>query len=315
MARTNRPLAWALGSALLALPALAQTPAMAAEEQGSGPYPALLEERASLPDHVVYRPQNLAAIGRDKLGIYVFGNGACSKDGTGARNHLLEIASRGYVVIAPGTIPPPKPAVAPPPASPAAGAAPQGMPSGRLQAPTPASALTQAIDWAIAENARKDSPFYGRIATDQVAVSGWSCGGIQALDVASDPRVTTVVVMNSGYFPDGRSPIEGLVSDKGLLGKLHGSVLYVLGGTSDIAYGNGTDDFQRIGGLPAAMVNIPVGHGGTYMQPHGGVAAELVTAWLDWRLKGRADASAKFTGPACLYCKDSRLTLERKGFD
>jgi len=46
VARTNRPLAWALGSALLALPALAQTPAMAAEEQGSGPYPALLEERA-----------------------------------------------------------------------------------------------------------------------------------------------------------------------------------------------------------------------------------------------------------------------------
>ena len=323
MARTNLPLALMLAAALPALSVVPALPASAQPtpaEQGSGPYPALFEERPALPAHVVYRPRDLAAVPACGLGIYVFGNGACSTDGTMARNHLLEIASRGYIVIAPGTIPPPKPAMAapPPPAQPAgAGAAPanQGMPRGRLSAPTPASSLTEAIDWAIAENARKDSPFHGKIATDQVAVSGWSCGGIQALDVASDPRVKTVVVMNSGYFPDGTSPIDNLVSDKSLLARLHGSVLYVLGGKEDIAYGNGTDDFARINHLPAAMINIPVGHGGTYGQPHGGLAAELVTAWLDWRLKGRADAGAKFTGPDCAYCKDSRFTLERKHFD
>ena len=316
MARTGTPLALALAAALMAIPAHAQPPAEA-QELGSGPYPALMEERASLPAHVIYRPRDLASLGSQKLGIYAFGNGACSKDGTGARNHLLEIASRGYIAIAPGTIPPPKPAVTAPPAPPpvAAGAAPQGLPPGRLQAPTPASSLTEAIDWAIAENARKDSPFYHRIATDQVAVSGWSCGGIQALDVAADPRVKTVVVMNSGYFPDGQSPIDGLLSDKGLLAKLHSPTLYVLGGPTDIAYGNGTDDFRRIDRVPAALVNIPVGHGGTYMQPHGGVAADVVTAWLDWRLKGRTDAGRKFTGPACAYCSDPRFTLERKRFD
>ena len=319
MIRSRLPLALVLAAALGALPASAQTPA--ATEQGSGPYPSVMEERPSLPAHVVYRPQNLAAVGKGKLGIYVFGNGACSKDGTGARNHLLEIASRGYVAIAPGTIPPPKPAVATPPPAPrpATGAAPAaptgGMPAGRLSAPTPASSLTEAIDWVIAENARKDSPFYGKIATDQVAVSGWSCGGIQALDVAADPRVKTVVVMNSGYFPDGQSPIDNLVSDKSLLAKLHGSVLYVLGGKEDIAFGNGTSDYARITGLPAALVQIPVGHGGTYMQPHGGVAAEVVTAWLDWKLKGDAAAGRKFTGADCAYCRDPRFTLERKGFD
>ena len=316
MIRCSIQLALAL-AAMSALAAQAQPPVA---EQGSGPYPALMEERTSLPAHVVYRPKDLGAVGKGKLGIYVFGNGACSKDGTGARNHLLEIASRGYIAIAPGTIPPLKPAAAPtppppPPAPPPPGAAPQGLPPGRLQAPTPASSLTEAIDWAIAENGRKDSPFYGRIATDQVAVSGWSCGGIQALDVASDPRVRTVVVMNSGYFPDGQSPIDGLVSDKSRLATLHGSVLYVLGGPTDIAYGNGTDDFRRIDHLPAALVNIPVGHGGTYMQPHGGVAAEVVTAWLDWKLKGDAAAGRKFTGPACAYCTDPRLTIERKRID
>ena len=319
VARTNLPLALMLAAALPVLSVVPALPASAqTAEQGSGPYPALFEERPSLPAHVVYRPKDLAAVPARGLGIYVFGNGACSTDGTMARNHLLEIASRGYVAIAPGTIPPPKPAVAtpPPPAQPA-GARPanQGMPPGRLSAPTPASSLTEAIDWAIAENARTDSPLYGKIATDQVAVSGWSCGGIQALDVAADPRIKTVVVMNSGYFPDGQSPIDNLVSDKSLLAKLHGSVLYVLGGKEDIAYGNGTSDFARINHLPAAMINIPVGHGGTYGQPHGGLAAELVTTWLEWQLKSRGDAGAKYSGPDCAYCKDSRFTLERKRFD
>ena len=82
------------------LPAAAEAP-----ERGTGPYPALFEEQAGLPDHVVYRPADLNALGREKLGIYVFGNGACSADGTSSRNHLLEIASHGYLVIASGVIP------------------------------------------------------------------------------------------------------------------------------------------------------------------------------------------------------------------
>jgi hypothetical protein len=103
-------------------------------------------------------------------------------------------------------------------------------------------------------------------------------------------------------------------SDKALLKTLHGSVLYILGGPTDIAYPNGTDDYRRLDTIPAAMVNIPVGHGGTYMQPHGGVGAEVVTAWLDWKLKGTKAAGARFTGPACGLCNDPRLTLERKNF-
>jgi len=49
----------------------------------------------------------------------------------------------------------------------------------------------EAIDWAMSENGGKDSPFCARIATDQIAVSGWSCGGLQALINAGDPRVKT----------------------------------------------------------------------------------------------------------------------------
>lgn len=286
------------------------TPTPAPSSTGSGPYPAFYEEVASLPSHVVYRPRDLQALGRTKLPVYVWGNGGCSADGTSSRNHLLEIASHGYLVIAAGTIPKGPPAVRPavPPAPDGAARA----PAGPLPAATPTSLLSDAIGWAIRENGRGGSPFYGRIASDRIAVSGWSCGGLQALNVAPDPRVKTAVLMNTGFFTGGASPITGIANDKATLAKLHTPVLYVLGGPKDIAYANGMDDFGRISGLPAAVINIPVGHTGTYFEPNGGLAAQLVTSWLDWQLKGDKTARQRFTGPNCGYCNDGRFTIERK---
>ena len=92
---------------LLSAPALAQDPNFEAQKRipdtpGSGPYPALMEIDSALPDHVVYRPADLAAVGEGKLGVFVWGNGACADDGASARLHLSEIASHGYLAIAPG---------------------------------------------------------------------------------------------------------------------------------------------------------------------------------------------------------------------
>jgi hypothetical protein len=303
MSKTSLALAAMIAAS--ALPQVTLGQSGAASPAGTGPYPAIYEEVPGLPAHVVYRPADLGALGTTKLGVYVFGNGGCSADGLSSKNHLLEIASHGYLAIAPGAIPEAgKPL--PPPAQPA---------SGKLPAPTPAKALREALDWAVAENGRSASSLRGRIATDEIALSGWSCGGLQALQNAGDPRVKSVVIMNSGIFVDGSNPIEGIEVDKGLLKTLHGSILYVLGGPTDIAYPNGTDDFRLITGLPAALVNIPVGHGGTFAEPNGGLAAQVVTAWLDWQLKGRPEAARQFRGKDCGYCKDPRLGLERKQLD
>jgi dienelactone hydrolase len=312
MTTTRFPLALALAAGALvslAQGACAQTAGgvevATPSPAGTGPHPAIYEERSTLPRHVVYRPAELAALGESRLGIYVFGNGGCSADGTSARNHLLEIASHGYLAIAPGIIPgsgrtPPTPGP---------------RPSGRLSADTPVEALREAIDWAIAENGRQGSPLYGRIATDQVAVSGWSCGGLQALLTATDPRVKTSVIMYSGIFNDGGNPIEGIEVDKTLLGRIHGSVLYVLGSPTDMAYPNGMDDYRRISGRAAAVVNIPVGHGGTFAEPNGGLGAQVVTAWLNWQLRGEGEGARRFRGNDCGYCTDPRLTMERKNIE
>ena len=73
---------------------------------------------------------------------------------------------------------------------------------------------------------------------------------------------------------------------KDVLATLHTPTIYILGGPKDIAYANGMDDFARITHVPVAVANLPVGHGGTYIEPNGGAAASVAVSWLDWQLRG-----------------------------
>ena len=283
------------------------------DNPGTGPYPAMKEEVASLPHHVIYRPRDLAALGKQKLGVVAWGNGGCSADGASTRFPLLEEASHGYLVIASGRIlsgpgTPPRPAPVRPPGSAPASSAPRQLPPPQ----TKASDLTDAIDWALAENQRAGSAYYHRIDPKQIAVSGWSCGGLQALTAAQDPRVRTAVLQNTGIFISGPSAIPGMDLSKSELAKLHTPVLYILGGPTDIAYANGMDDFKRIEHIPVAVANIATGHGGTYFQPNGGVVAQVAVSWLQWQLRGDKEAAARFVGKDCGLCKDPSWTLEKK---
>jgi dienelactone hydrolase len=284
---------------------------------GSGRYPATKEMVASLPNHVVYRPADLSRIGRGKLGVLAWGNGGCSPDGAGGRLHLAEIASHGYVAIASGSIlsgpgaPPhdPMPMPMPPAGTPPGPGAPGfAVPP----AATNAESLREAIDWALAENSRPGSPYFGRINPKWIAVSGWSCGGLQALQIAADPRVHAVIIHNSGIFPGGANPIPGMDISKQALRALHTPVLYILGGPTDIAYANGMDDFTQINNVPVMVANLNVGHGGTFMEANGGRAASVAASWLDWQLKGDAQAGKRFIGRDCGLCRDPDWTVQRK---
>jgi hypothetical protein len=276
---------------------------------GTGRYPALKEEVASLPDHVIYRPADLTKLGKEKLGVLAWGNGGCSADGAGGRFHLAEIASHGYLAIATGKI-------LSGPGAPPHAQLPMPAPGGAIPPPaTKAASLTEAIDWTLKENARSGSPYFGRINPNWVAVSGWSCGGLQALQIAADPRVHAVIIHNSGIFSAGANPMVGMDITKAALTKLHTPVIYILGGPTDIAYANGEDDFKRIEHVPAMVANLDVGHGGTFLQPNGGPAASVAVSWLDWQLKGDTQAAKRFTGPQCGLCGDPAWKVERKRLD
>jgi len=275
---------------------------------GTGPYPALKEIDPSLSDHVVYRPRDLAAMKDRKLAVLVWGNGGCRDDGASARHHLAQIASYGYLAIAPGRILSGPGATPPPP-----GRSTDGGVETRLAVATSYTDVLAGIDWAVAENSREGSPYKGRIDTAKIAVAGHSCGGLQAIQAGADPRIKTVIVHNSGVFTDGTNPIRGMSVDKSILNKLHTPVLYVLGGKLDVAWVNGSDDYRRITHVPVAMLDAPVGHGGTFRETNGGDVARFSIDWLEWQLRGDKQAAKTFTGADCGLCRDPKWKLERKG--
>lgn len=277
---------------------------------GTGPYPAVKEVDPRFPGHVVYRPRDLTALGTRKLGVMAWGNGGCRSDAARQRLHLLEVASHGYLVVAPG-------AIESGPGTAAQRPAPidlrSGPPTEKIK--TTAADVAAGIDMALAENVREGGRYFGRIDPAHVAVSGTSCGGLQALMVAGDPRIKAVIVHNSGVFKDGSNPIKGITVDKSLLRKLHTPVLYILGGPGDVAFPNGSDDFDKIDHVPAVLASIDVGHGGTFREPNGGRVASVAVDWLAWQLRGDQTAGKRFTGTPCGLCLEPGWTVRRKKID
>ena len=268
-----------------------------------GPYAVTVETDSSLPTHTIYRPIDLAAV-KGKLPIVAWGNGACANSSERFIPFLTKIASHGFLVVAIG------PKDAPPLVLNAAPG--QGAP---IAAPkTTAHQLIDAIDWAQAQNA-KAGPYKGRIDTGAVAVMGQSCGGLQAIEASSDPRVKTTVVWNSGVIVDQTGLPKLSNATKDSLKAYHAPVAYFIGGPVDVAYPNAKDDFARITTVPVFMGNLNVGHGGTYRHVNGGWFGEVGEAWLAWRLKGDKAAGKLFAGPKCGLCVAPEWKIEKKNMD
>jgi hypothetical protein len=149
---------------------------------GTGQYKAILMGEPGLPTHAIYRPRDLRPFGgRNLLPIVAFGNGGCRNTSGEFRNFLSDVASQGFLVVAIG---------------PAGNAVVMG--SEERTNTTAASQLLDAVTWATAENARAGSAYFQKLDVTKVAVSGQSCGASQAIEVSSDPRVTTTIALNQG---------------------------------------------------------------------------------------------------------------------
>lgn len=275
---------------------------------GSGPFKAIMAEAASLPAHTIYRPKDLAALGDRKLPIVAWGNGGCVDNGSSFRWFLTEIASYGFLVIANGPI-------GADPMIPRIPLPPLHMPApGSLPPPaTHTSQLLEAIGWARAENRRASSPLHDRIAPDEIAVMGQSCGGVQAIEAARDPRVRTAMIWNSGLLPAPTAMGGGKTMDKSDLAALHIPVAYISGDAQDIAFENANDDFARLSRIPVFRgYERGVSHMGTYWEPNGGEFSGVAVAWLLWQLRGDQRAGRMFEGRDCGLCVDPRWVVKKK---
>jgi dienelactone hydrolase len=323
--------------AILGCAGFAQTPPAAQRESsvppvlpaatplGTGPLKAIMEVDPTLPKHTVYRPNDMSAVGASRLPIMAWGNGACSANGNSFRVFLTEIASNGYLIIANGPIGPDS-AQFPPTMAPKSKTVPEGArapakpPVARGVTFTPQTTtaqLLEAIDWAIAENSRQGSRYYGKLDTTKIAVAGMSCGGVQAIEASVDPRIKATIVANSGLMAEPTTMSgSGKPVPKESLNLMHAPVLYMSGDESDIAYANANDDFDKISHIPVFRAyQKGIGHGGTYHDADGGTFGKVTLAWLDWQLKGDKEAAKMFHGAACGLCSGSQWVIRKKKID
>jgi hypothetical protein len=318
----------------------------------TGPYAVVIEHDPGLATHTIYRPAELTM---DEHPVLVWGEGGCANNGLMFPEYLSEIASYGFVVIAdgpPGSTGAGRggpndpgvtgarqggaPGAAPGGAAPAPraggpggqaraggppGDAPAGAGGGRAGGgPGPGAGnamvngtdLVAAIDWLADQADTRRNRFRNKVDVENVAAMGMSCGGLMSYGASNDPRVATVGIWNSGLFPDEANAN----ANADIYNGIHGSVIIVTGGESDIAYANGKRDFEV---MPASVptfygVYPSVGHGGTYNQDNGGPYGIAAVAWLKWQLMGDTSAAGRgfFVGPNCGICGDSNWKIDSR---
>ena len=231
--------------------------------------------------------------------LVVWSNGGCRPANSLFITTLMLLAARGFIVVADG--------------------APEAPSDAATGSPHPQRVI-EAIDWATtSEDARRQ--FQNRSDPTKIAVMGQSCGGLEALGAAKDPRVGSTVSLNIGLY-SGPDPVGGLSRD--LLRLLHGPVLFIHGGPADTVGQNSIENYALVD-LPAALVSNPAGgharlfYGIPVGQPDDGkiiLVEETVTIlvqWLDFTLNGNRTAMEYFVGPGGLS-EVPGWTIETKNF-
>jgi dienelactone hydrolase len=261
----------------------------------AGPYDTTMEPIAGSPRLALYRPAKLDAFPKkDTLPVVVWGNGGCALDSKQFGGYLKTIASHGYLVVT------------------------TASPEGANPARATADDLKAALDWSQAEAVRSGSPLAGKIDKAHVAVMGVSCGGFLTVALASDPRVSTIGVFNSGVSP----PAAGGDANRGggaafpttdALAKIHTPTLYLNGGEPDFMMATSKANFDAISNQPIFYGSRSnAGHSATYFHPGGGEFANVTVAWLDWQLKGNKKASEMFVGDKCGLCTNPNWETHSK---
>jgi hypothetical protein len=257
-----------------------------------GPYAIVAEPTFGAPGHVLVRPANLDEFPKKgSLPVIAWGNGGCAIDSKGFMGFMETVASHGFLLI--GT-------------APVEGAAPRQANVDDLRG---------AIDWAEKENRREGSPLFGKIAMDQVAAMGSSCGGFLSIEVGADPRVKTIGVFNSGVTRvDPSLPPRFPIPDVAALSKLHGPVLLVNGHDTDFMQETSANTYAWLERKPAFYgARRGAGHSATFFHPGGGEFANVAWNWAAWQLKGDKGAAKMFTGRDCGLCQDPNWEVKSKG--
>ncbi|MEN9706401.1 MAG: hypothetical protein RLZZ393_2280 [Pseudomonadota bacterium] len=243
----------------------------------------------------LFRPAKLDAFPtHDRLPVVVWGNGGCAIDNARYTGFLETIASHGFLVVTTTATSTP------------AATAPSGGPTATPRRQATAADLSAAIDWALRENNRADSPLFLKVDTMHVAVMGQSCGGRLSLELGADPRVGTIGVFNMGLQP----------AQFGDLAKLHGPVLLINGHDRDFMAGPSRATFEALDRLPVFYGSRHgAGHTATAYHAGGGEFANVAANWVRWQFKKDRKSSRMFLGEHCGLCTNGNWDVATKRLD
>jgi hypothetical protein len=227
------------------------------------------------PNRTIWRPSSIAP--GAKLPVILWGVGGCTAPSSIYENGRREVASHNYFVIS------------------------SGLPDKEFK--TTPEMMRESIDIAVRENAKPGGKYENRLDTTKIGASGQSCGGIEALTIGDDPRLSTVFVWNSGLFGTGQ---------KTDIAELHTPTLWFTGGSTDIAYSGAQSDYSQ-SKVPSVWANYgSIGHSGSDFSPRGGLFAQVELLWVDWHLKGKTENKSYFVGAGCKLCTTRPWSIQSK---
>jgi hypothetical protein len=150
----------------------------------------------------------------------------------------------------------------------------------------------RAIDYAEALNADPASPLYQRLDLANVGAMGHSQGAAATANAASDARIKSLILWNSGN--SNAKPFLNVSGDRDIAGTVASVRSGVDGATQPGAWVWHHQVLQTGGSFTGHLVLME--------QPDR--VWEMTVAWWNWQLKGDQGAMGKgmFVGPSCGLC-------------
>lgn len=159
--------------------------------------------------------------------------------------------------------------------------------------------MIAGMRWAIAENGRSGSPYFGKLDPDAVGSIGYSQGGIGAVITGNEPEVKTTV------------PIAG--GDETIVNIVH--PVFLVGNEDDTAAPIDviSPQFTSEDTKGPFVFGILLGTGHLETLGDGGRHRGYTTAWLAYHLLGDQEAYRVFYGDEqCTLCTDRAWKTQRK---
>ena len=157
-----------------------------------------------------------------------------------------------------------------------------------------------AITWVLAEAARSDSPYFGKIDPDRLGIAGHSLGSVGSFANTGHPSVKASIHWSGGLTGN---PVG---ADEAWLQRIHAPAAFLCGGAEARALPRCSGDFDNApAGVPIFYGTVAgVGHTDVFGEPNGGQWGRAAIAWWRFTLAGDESFRSWFGGASCTLCSD-----------